>query len=184
MTLRATMACGSLSLREVLDVAVQVGSALAAAHESGIVHRDIKPENIMRRPDGYVKVLDFGIAKLTEKSEVIALKQTGGAKRFQTQSGVVSGTVQYMSPEQARGQGVDARTDIWSFGVVLYETVAGRPPFDGATSTDCIAAILKKSPPCCRLARASFNRLCTRRCARVLMSVTSRLVKCSRSFDS
>src|SRR5206468_1525980 len=125
MTLRASLARGRMNLQGALEIAVQVASALAAAHEAGVVHRDIKPENIMLRPDGYVKVLDFGIAKLTQEGsarEHHGLVTTSG---LQTRLGLVLGTGCYMSPEQARGQKVDARSDIWSLGVVLYEMVVG-----------------------------------------------------------
>ena len=146
VTLRAALASGRLSVHRALDIAVQLASALAAAHEAGIVHRDIKPENIMLRPDGYAKVLDFGIAKLTEQRRGPAdhsIETTGLA---QTRPGMVLGTAHYMSPEQARGQKVDARSDIWSLGVVLYEMLTGSPPFRGETPSDCIAAILTAEP--------------------------------------
>ena len=130
-----------------LEIAVQVASALAAAHEAGVVHRDIKPENIMLRPDGYVKVLDFGIAKLTEQRPASDDHTVETTALLQTRPGLVLGTAHYMSPEQARGQKVDARTDIWSLGVVLYEMVGGSPPFRGETPSDCIAAILTAEPP-------------------------------------
>ena len=128
-----------------IEIATQVGGALMAAHQAGIVHRDIKPENIMLRRDGYVKVLDFGLAKLTEQHEPTARAQA--ANNVNISSGLVMGTVKYMSPEQARGGLVDPRSDIFSFGVVLYEMIAGRGPFEGATSSELIAAILKKDPP-------------------------------------
>ena len=135
-------------MAHALDIALQVGSALAAAHKSGVLHRDIKPENIMLRPDGYVKVLDFGIAKLSEQEEAPPNAETRvNATAFPTQSGLVFGTARYMSPEQAGGQIVDARTDIWSFGVVLYEMLAGHPPFEGDAPSDCIGAELKTEPP-------------------------------------
>jgi eukaryotic-like serine/threonine-protein kinase len=144
-TLRQRCARAKLTPREALDVAVQMASALAAAHEAGIVHRDIKPENVMLRRDGYVKVLDFGLAKLAQKPPA-DLEALATQSVETTTPGVVMGTVAYMSPEQARGLKVDARTDIWSLGVMLYEMVAGRRPFDGATTSDAIAAILDREP--------------------------------------
>ncbi|MCA1575830.1 MAG: protein kinase [Acidobacteria bacterium] len=133
-----------LSLEEILDCVEQVASALAVAHAAGIVHRDIKPENIMRRHDGLLKILDFGIAKLLEPKTDF-LHQTA-APVTQTEMGLVLGTVNYMSPEQARGLAVDERTDIWSLGVVLYEMVSGRLPFSGATRMDTMVAILDRPP--------------------------------------
>jgi serine/threonine protein kinase/Tol biopolymer transport system component len=128
-------------VRETLDIAVQVADALVAAHEAGIIHRDIKPENIMLRRDGYVKVLDFGLAKLLENFT----GQLGS--ELSTQPGMVRGTIPYMSPEQARGLPVDARADLWSLGVVLYEMVSGRRPFSAATPSDTLVAILEREPP-------------------------------------
>jgi serine/threonine-protein kinase len=148
ITLRALLRRGRMNLHDALEIAVQVASALAAAHETGVVHRDIKPENIMLRPDGYAKVLDFGIAKLTEPELAAADRHAGTATLLlQTRPGLVIGTAQYISPEQARGETGDARSDIWSLGVVLYEMVAGNPPFSGATPSDCMASILKTEPP-------------------------------------
>jgi len=145
-TLRAHMAGAPIKLNEALDIASQVAAALAEAHQQGVVHRDIKPENIMLRPDGYVKVLDFGIAKLTEAPQSMETEAPTLLK-VQTRPGMVLGSAHYMSPEQARGLHIDERTDIWSLGVVLYEMIAGRVPFDGETPSDCIAAILDKEPP-------------------------------------
>jgi serine/threonine protein kinase len=142
-TLRERMAHAPLEIKEALDIAIQVAGALAAAHKAGVVHRDIKPENIMLRPDGYVKVLDFGLAKLTESyGPATAL----AIAKIDTEPGLVVGTATYMSREQARGLPVDARTDIWSLGVVLYEMVAGRAPFEGATPTDVIISIVENEP--------------------------------------
>jgi serine/threonine protein kinase/Tfp pilus assembly protein PilF len=146
-TLRASLARGRINPHAALEIAVQVASALAAAHEAGVVHRDIKPENIMLRPDGYAKVLDFGIAKLTEQRPPSDRYEVGTTAVLQTRPGLVLGTGHYMSPEQTRGQKVDARSDIWSLGVVLYEMVGGIPPFRGETPSDCIASILKTEPP-------------------------------------
>lgn len=136
-----------LQINEALAIAVQIAEALAAAHEAGIVHRDIKPENVMVRRDGYVKVLDFGLAKLTETASPSADPQIPTFTANSTDAGMVMGTPRYMSPEQARGEKVDARTDIFSLGVMLYEMVAGRTPFAGATSSEVIAAILRDEPP-------------------------------------
>src|SRR5436190_11925800 len=147
ITLRASIARGRMKPDATVEIAVQVASALAAAHEAGVVHRDIKPENIMLRPDGYVKVLDFGIAKLTERRPTSGDHTVETRAILQTRVGLVLGTAHYMSPEQARGQTVDARSDIWSLGVVLYEMVGGNPPFRGETPSDCIAAILTTEPP-------------------------------------
>ncbi|MFY9607122.1 MAG: protein kinase [Blastocatellia bacterium] len=144
-TLRQHMTEARLKLREVLDVAVQIASGLAAAHEVGIVHRDIKPENTMLRRDGYVKILDFGLAKFTEQPTSDVTTPAGA--RAKTDIGVVMGTSSYMSPEQARGLSVDARTDIWSLGVVICEMVSGRAPFEGATTSDVIVSILEREPP-------------------------------------
>src|ERR1044072_1759542 len=154
ITLRKHARNGPIDFAEVLDIAIQIAGALEEAHAAGIIHRDIKPENIMIRRNGHVKMLDFGLAKLTEDLSAEET-DTEAVTRAQvrTDAGVVLGTSQYMSPEQARGQPVDARTDIWSFGVVLYEMAAGRPPFAGATKTDVIVAIAKSDPlPLTRLA--------------------------------
>ncbi|HKG13610.1 MAG TPA: protein kinase [Pyrinomonadaceae bacterium] len=145
-TLRARVSRGPLAPAEALEVASQVAAALAAAHAAGIVHRDVKPENVMLRPDGFVKVLDFGLAKLAEKAGA-GDSETPTLARVSTDPGVVMGTVGYMSPEQARGKEVDARTDIWSLGVLLYEMLTARAPFAGETPTDTLAAIIGKEPP-------------------------------------
>lgn len=145
-TLRERLKEEPLSGREALEIAIQIAAALDAAHEAKIVHRDIKPENIMLRADGFVKVLDFGLAKLAEKETEIISSEEATLARVQTLPGMVMGTVNYMSPEQARGREVDARTDIWSLGVVLYEMLMGRTPFAEETATDTMAAILKSEP--------------------------------------
>src|SRR5438552_3513843 len=146
MTLRASLACGRLNAHRALEIAVQVASALAAAHDAGVVHRDIKPENIMLRPDGYAKVLDFGIAKLTEQRRASDDHRVEPTTLLQTRPGLVLGTAHYMSPEQARGQKGDARSDTWSLGVVRYEIVTGSSPCRGETRTDCIAALFRTEP--------------------------------------
>ena len=140
-TLRERMSRGGLALNEVLDVSMQIASALVAAHGAGITHRDVKPDNVMLRRDGYVKVLDFGLAKLTE---LPAGTDTEAPTRplVNTDPGTVMGTVGYMSPEQARGHATDARTDIWSLGVVIYQMVTNHLPFEGSSNSDVIAAIL------------------------------------------
>ena len=145
MTLRDRIGNGRMTVSEALEVAIQVASALASAHAAGIVHRDIKLENIMLRRDGYVKILDFGLAKLTER-EISLDTEAQTQMLINTTPGVVMGTVYYMSPEQARGLPVDARTDVWSLGVVLYELVTGKKPFDGPTTTDIIISIAEREP--------------------------------------
>jgi serine/threonine protein kinase len=147
-TLRQHIAKTRMKLPEILEVAIQTAGALQAAHAAGIVHRDIKPENIILRPDGYVKVLDFGLAKLTEQSyqSTSADSQIDTMVKADTKPGTVLGTVNYMSPEQARGQVLDQRTDLFSLGVVLYEMLAGRMPFAAATSLDTLVAILETEP--------------------------------------
>jgi serine/threonine protein kinase len=146
-TLRQRMNGAPIKLCEVLDLAAQIAGALSAAHAAGIVHRDVKPENIMLRRDGIVKVLDFGLAKLSEKAETGTVDTEAATKGLvQTEPGVVVGTAAYMSPEQARGLLVDARTDIFSLGVVIYEMVAGQAPFGGATRSDLIVALLERDP--------------------------------------
>ena len=141
-TLRRHMARSQMKITEALQVAAKVASALCAAHDAGIVHRDIKPENIVLRTDRIVKVLDFGLVKLTEQKADISESPT----LVKTAEGMVMATAHYMSPEQSRGLPVDARTDIWSLGVVLYEMVGGRLPFEGGTSSDVIASILNREP--------------------------------------
>ena len=141
-TLRQRLTARNLGVPEALDIASQIAGALCVAHEAGIIHRDIKPENIIIRPDGLVKLLDFGIAKLAENH---VLHRTRGSDL--TVAGLVMGTLKYMSPEQARGITIDRRTDIYSLGAVLYEMLAGREPFQGETTSDLIAEILKSDPP-------------------------------------
>ena len=141
ITLREQLSRGALSVRKALNIAIQIATALASAHASRIVHRDIKPENIMLRPDGYVKVLDFGLAKLTEiipDQNPLSVVSTN----VRTESGMLMGTVKYMSPEQLRETKVDERADIWSLGIVLFEMLTGVTPFEARTSNDTVAAIL------------------------------------------
>jgi len=139
----------TLQLNAILKIGVQVSEALSAAHQAGIIHRDIKPENIMLRKDGYAKVLDFGLAKLSEP-RALATGSAGSEDvtrvQVNTTPGMVMGTVSYMSPEQARGKETDARTDIWSLGVVLYEMLSGKVPFTGETINHTIVSILEKEP--------------------------------------
>src|SRR5438309_7794665 len=153
-TLRQRLAREHLQVSEAVDVAIQVASALAAAHEGGIVHRDIKPENIMLRPDGYVKVLDFGVAKLAEQEAPATMPKDEALLLVETNLGSILGTVRYMSPEQAFGAPVDERTDIWSLGVVFYEMLTRHAPFTGDTPREAMASILEKEPP----PLTSYNR--------------------------
>src|ERR1051326_2167610 len=150
ISLRERLAQGPLPLKEAIEIGLQVGSALEAAHLTGIIHRDVKPENIMLRPDGYVKVLDFGLAKLTEDQVRPSDKTTNQdsviTRENAIEEGLLMGTLAYMSPSQLRNQPLDARTDIWSWGVVLYEMIAGEAPFQGPTRSDVLAEILKAEP--------------------------------------
>lgn len=145
-TLGQRIAVGPLKLGETLNIAEQITSALSAAHGAGIVHRDVKPENIMIRRDGIVKVLDFGLAKLAQPQSIRSGPDDSTRALVKTGTGVVMGTVAYMSPEQARGLSLDARTDIWSLGVVIYQMLTGSSPFSGATSSDTLVSILEREP--------------------------------------
>jgi len=142
-TLREQCQSGGVTLGTALDVLIQIAGALATAHEAGIVHRDIKPENVMLRRDGIAKVLDFGLAKLTEQA---MRPPTAEFARVTTQPGLVMGTVRYMSPEQARGLDVDGRSDLFSLGVLMYELLTGHPPFEGETTADQLACLLHGEP--------------------------------------
>src|SRR5882762_8694179 len=147
-TLHQRLLRGSTQVGEAVEIAIQVATALVTTHQAGIVHRDIKPENIMLRPDGYVKVLDFGIAKLAESTFAEATADEAESVTLAgTNLGSILGTVRYMSPEQARGAPVDKGTDIWSLGVVLYEMVTGHAPFAGDTPAETMSSILEKEPP-------------------------------------
>ena len=145
-TLRKLLTSRELELGEALDIAIQIAGALSAAHAAGVRHRDIKPENIMVRPDGLVKVLDFGLAKLEEPRAMMADSSATTFVDANTMPGMVMGTAQYMSPEQARGLDVDHRTDIFSLGVVLYEMVTGDAPFTGDEIIEVMAAIAHRQP--------------------------------------
>lgn len=144
-TLRQRLGQQSLTIGESLEIAIQVATALVAAHAAGIIHRDIKPENVMLRPDGYVKVLDFGLAKFSEQhSTGSSPSNPDAATNVDTDPGTVMGTVSYMSPEQASGRHIDARSDIFSLGVLLYEMLSGRRPFEGTTPSEIIVSIIQK----------------------------------------
>ena len=145
-TLRERLRGGHLTIRDVVEIGGQLAGALGAAHAAGIVHRDVKPENIMLREDGHAKLLDFGLAKIAHDNAG-STDETMLAVEPRTTPGIVMGTTGYMSPEQARGMPVDARSDIFSLGVVLHEMAAGRPPFHGETPSDVIASILRADPP-------------------------------------
>ena len=184
-TLRDQIATVRMDLPAVLDVAIQVASALVAAHAAGIIHRDLKPENIMLRPDGLVKVLDFGLAKLNERADPEQARNAEAATSLmlQTEPGLVMGTAAYMSPEQARGKEVDARTDIFSLGAVIYEMLSGRAPFAGETAADIVGALIHTEPqPLSTLDLTrplSWNTSLIRHSARTAMSVIKRSRACS-----
>ncbi len=146
-TLRDRMAGAALSPRRAIDYGLQVAQGLAAAHEKGIVHRDLKPENLFVTDDGRVKILDFGLAKLTQPDGPPAGATTAPTMTARTEPGVVMGTVGYMSPEQVRGLSADHRSDIFSFGAVLYEMLTGRRAFRADSAIETMSAILKEDPP-------------------------------------
>ena len=160
-TLRNRMRYSEMKIDQVLDVAIQTARALSAAHEAGIVHRDIKPENIMIRRDGIVKVLDFGLAKLTEATPTSEVDTEALTSAALTEPGQIIGTTTYMSPEQARGREVDSRTDIFSLGILIFEMVAQCLPFEGSNKTEILASILsdKATPPLARYSREAPNEL-------------------------
>jgi eukaryotic-like serine/threonine-protein kinase len=143
-TLRERLSSGALPIRRALEYGLQVAHGLAAAHDKGVIHRDLKPENLLITKDGRVKILDFGLAKLTERTSASHSVATADSE---TALGTVLGTVGYMSPEQIRGLPVDTRTDLFSFGVILYEMLSGKRAFKGATSADTMSGILTLDPP-------------------------------------
>src|SRR5262245_19882606 len=146
-TLAERIARGPLPIEEALDIAKQICEALEAAHEKGIIHRDLKPANVKILSDGKVKVLDFGLAKALENNPAnAALSHSPTISMAATNAGVILGTAAYMSPEQARGTAVDTRSDLWAFGVVLYEVLTGVQLFVGATVSDTLAQVLMKEP--------------------------------------
>jgi serine/threonine protein kinase len=152
-TLRSRMAGGALAPRRAIDYALQIAHGLAAAHSKGIVHRDLKPENLFVTKEGRVKILDFGLAKLTQPESVLSQTNLPTAA-LSTEPGVVMGTLGYMSPEQVRGRASDARSDIFSFGAVLYEMLSGHRAFRGDSAADTMSAILREDPP----VRSTTNR--------------------------
>jgi serine/threonine protein kinase len=146
-TLAERVTHGPLTLEEALPIARQIAEALEAAHERGIIHRDLKPANIKITPEGEVKVLDFGLAKAVDSEDSAAdISNSPTLTAAATQAGMILGTAAYMSPEQARGKKVDKRADIWAFGGVLYEMLTGRRAFEGETTSDTLAAVLKTEP--------------------------------------
>jgi serine/threonine protein kinase len=147
VTLREQLSGGALSQRKAIDYAIQIAHGLAAAHDKGIIHRDVKPENLFVTKDGRVKILDFGLAKLREQDVTLEAQTDVPTKKINTDPGAVIGTVGYMSPEQVRGQRVDQRSDIFSFGCVFYEMLSGRRAFRGESSVETLNAILKEDPP-------------------------------------
>jgi eukaryotic-like serine/threonine-protein kinase len=153
-TLAERVARGPLSSAEALAIAKQVADALSAAHGKGIVHRDLKPANIKITPEGRVKVLDFGLAKLT-RPELPGSTVTGNLPTFLSSPDALIGTPSYMSPEQARGESADARADIWAFGCVLFEMISGQRPFNGGTTVEVIAAVIHRDPDWSALPRSA-----------------------------
>jgi Tol biopolymer transport system component len=172
-TLAALMPRQGLPLDTFFDISVALADAVAAAHAQGIVHRDLKPGNVMIDPEGRVKVLDFGLAKASDR-----LAETGAASNLltaaQTEQGVIVGTCKYMSPEQARGEAVDARSDIFSLGIVFYEMLTGRPPFEGTTPSDVISSIIKDVPPSISEVRSGIPRELSRMVRRCLSKDVSK----------
>jgi serine/threonine protein kinase len=158
-TLSARIERGPIPAQAALRIARQIADALDTSHEKGIVHRDLKPANIKITPAGDVKVLDFGLAKAAGGDSAPDLSQSPTITVGATHAGVILGTAAYMSPEQARGQPVDKRTDVWAFGCVLYEMLVGRPAFSGSTLTDTLAAVLEREPDWTALPRATSDAI-------------------------
>jgi serine/threonine protein kinase len=161
-SLAARLARGALGVEETVAVAIQIASGIEAAHESGIVHRDLKPANVMLTPSGTVKILDFGLARSGSSERAASqtdLSASPTITHAATQAGMILGTAAYMSPEQARGKPLDRRTDIWSFGCIVYECLTGRPLFEGETVSDLIARILERAPDWSALPSATPPRL-------------------------
>jgi serine/threonine-protein kinase len=144
-TLRTVLERGAIELRQALTIGIQIAEAVAAAHGAGVIHRDLKPENVMIRADGYVKVLDFGLAKLASE-DTFAGPSEASTRLAKTRDGIIMGTFNYMAPEQARGNDLDPRADLFALGVLLYEMLAGRAPFGGPTAADVVGAILFRDP--------------------------------------
>jgi len=172
-TLRRHISSESIQLIEAINIAIDIASALVVAHDADIVHRDIKPENIMLRKDGYLKVLDFGLAKLNRDQDLGVEQDEDTWTSVETRPGMIMGTVAYMSPEHLRGLEVDARTDIWSLGVILYEMLVGKLPFKGPTRNDVIASILEVEPKRIKRAGASFPQ----KLERLIKKALSKTVK-------
>ena len=186
-----------MPVEEALTIARQLCEGLEAAHERGIVHRDLKPGNIKMRDDGAVKILDFGLAKALSDSEARedATSDSPTVLSPATEAGLILGTAAYMSPEQARGRVVDKRTDIWAFGCVLYEMLAGRPVFAGETTTDILAAVIRSEPDWSKLpgrrsgpgSSSCCDDACRRSrkigCATSAMPDTRSIGRCARGAD-
>ncbi len=158
VTLRTLLGRGRIELRRALGIAMQVAEGLAVAHAAGVVHRDLKPENVMVRADGHVKVLDFGLAKIAG-SDLLRQASEEATRQFETAEGQIMGTLRYMSPEQARGEETDSRTDVFALGVLLYEMLAGKPPFGGPSGADVISALILSEPPSLTHVPSELDRL-------------------------
>jgi eukaryotic-like serine/threonine-protein kinase len=171
-TLRTHIREQGVTLGDALDIAIQVASALVASHRAGIIHREVKPTNIMLRSDGYVKVIDFGLAKLTDAARESRSSPDG---ELSTIPGSLLGTVGYMSPEQARGEEVDARTDLWSLGVILFEMIVGHRPFQGETDSHVMVAIMERPTPGLPLAPPALASFAARAAERPRQALSGRL---------